>query len=369
MNTASKYLTGVVVALVVVWSGYTIYQQQLLPKQTVPAGPVKIGWIGPLSGGAASYGESIKRGVEMAAKEVNPGTVEIVYEDTKCEAADAVNAMTKLVTVDHVSAIVGEVCSGATLAAAPNANQNKVVMISPSSTSPKLSDAGAYIFRTIPSDTLQGSFGAQIVYDHGLRKLAVLYSNEEYGIGFNDVVTAKFKDLGGEVVANEAFGRDDVDMRTQITKIRDTKPDAIYIIVNNPDSAVAALKQLKELGLNAALFGSEGLKSPDVLKAGSAAEGLTVTSVSSGSSGFVDRHRAEYDGADPGPFAAQGYDAMRAINLTILGGARTGEEIEKALRTTSFDGASGHISFDEQGDVSGGYNVLTVKNGAYVPVN
>ncbi|MFA5954221.1 MAG: penicillin-binding protein activator [Patescibacteria group bacterium] len=366
MNNTTKYLIGVIVVVVLAWSAFTIYQQQRV-EEPVATGPVKIGWIGPLSGAAASYGESIKRGVEMAAKEVNAGTVELIYEDTKCEGADAVNAVTKLISVDHVSAIIGEVCSGATLAAAPIANQDETVLISPASTSPKLSEAGRYIFRTVPSDTLQGSYGAELVYNKGFRKLAVLYSNEEYGIGFNDVLSAKFKELGGEVVASETFGRDDTDVRTQVTKVRDANPDAVYLIVNNPETAVAALKQIKELGVKVSLFGSEGLKSPDVTAAGNVSEGLIVSSVSSGTSGFIDRHRAENNGADPGPFAAQGYDAMRAVNLAILGGARTGKEIADALHKLSFEGASGHISFDEHGDVAGGYDVLVVKNGAFVP--
>jgi branched-chain amino acid transport system substrate-binding protein len=326
---------------------------------------IKIGFIGPLTGDAASYGLSIKRGVDLAAKEMGLNNVRLVYEDSRCEGKEAVTAVNKLISVDRVSAIIGEVCSGATLAAAPVAEQNGVVMISAASTSPKITDAGKYIFRTVPSDALQGDFGARLVYRKGYRRLAILYSNEEYGLGFNNVLMDSFTKAGGEVVSSETFERGSTDLRTQLTKIKSSKPDAIYIISNSPDSAAAALKQLKELGIDAALFGSEGLKSDAVIKgAGAAAEGLILTSVSSGTTDFARRHRDAY-GEPPGPFAAQGYDAFKAIAITIKQGASTGQEIMNALAAVEFDGASGRIKFDENGDVSGNYDIYVVKDGVF----
>lgn len=354
-------IIGIIILVLIAWGIFTVSQKPKEQTQT----EVKLGFMGPLSGDAASYGESIKRGLELAQKESGLN-VEIVYEDSKCDGKEAVNAINKLINVDQVVAIVGEVCSGATLAAAPVAEQNRVVMISPSSTSPKVSEAGAYIFRTVPSDALQGDFGARLVYDKGLRKLAVLYSNEEYGLGFNNVLKESFPKLGGELVASEAFERGAVDLRTQITKVKAANPNAIYIISNSPDSAVAVLKQLKELGVQATVFGSEGLKSEDITKgAGEAAEGLILTTVSSGTSDFIARHQAEY-GTDPGPFAAQGYDAMKALTLAIEDGANAGTKIKNKLADLEFDGASGKIKFDERGDVAGNYDVFVVKDGKFV---
>ncbi|MBC8501412.1 MAG: penicillin-binding protein activator [Nanoarchaeota archaeon] len=334
--------------------------------EVVEAEVIKVGFMGPLSGDAASYGESIKRGVDLAMKEMGLDNVELVVEDSKCEGKEAVTAINKLISLDGVVAIVGEVCSGATLAAAPIANENNVPMVSPSSTSPKVSEQGEYTFRTVPSDALQGDFGANLAYDRGYRKLAVLYTNEEYGLGFNNVLTESFAALGGEVVASETFERGAVDIRTQLTKTKDAEPDVIYIISNSPDSTVAALQQMTELGIEAAIFGSEGQKSPAILEgAGESAEGMVVTAVSSGTSGFIERHQAEY-GEAPGPFAAQGYDAFKAIGLAVEQGATTGEEIKNALFGSDFDGASGHIVFDENGDVSGNYDVFEVQNGEFV---
>ena len=322
---------------------------------------VKLGWMGPLSGDAASYGESIKRGVELAIDDSGLENIEITFEDSQCDASAAVKAVNKLISIDGVQTIIGEVCSGATLAAAPIAESSKVVLISASSTSPDITNAGDFIFRSVPSDALQGKFGAELVYNERHRKLAVLYSNEEYGLGFNNVLRENFQ---GEIVASEAVERGSTDLRTQLTKIKDSGADAIYIISNSPDTAAAALRQIKELGINSAVFGSEGLKSPEIASL-NAAEGLIVTSVSFGTDDFTRKHRERY-GIDPGPFAAQGYDAFIAIAMAIKKGAKTGEEIRDGLYETRFQGVSGNINFDTNGDVSGNYNVETLTNSKWV---
>lgn len=328
---------------------------------------IKVGVMLPLTGDAASYGVSVKNAVEFAKKEMN-SNIQLVYEDTKCEGKEAVTAMNKLISVDNVAAIIGELCSGATLAAAPLAEQNKVILISPASTSQELTNAGMYIYRTVPSDALQGDFGAKLVYEKGVRKLAVLYSNDDYGVGFNNVLKEKFPALGGEVVISEAVERGVVDLRTPLTKIKEKNPDAIYIISNSPDSAVAALKQITELGITAAVIGSEGLKADYIIEnAKEAAEGMIVTSVSSGTTDFVARYKAA--GNELGPFAAQGYDAFKAIALAVQQGATSGEQIKAQLDKITFEGASGVIDFDENGDVFGNYEVYKVKDGAFVVSN
>jgi branched-chain amino acid transport system substrate-binding protein len=325
---------------------------------------IKIGFMGPLSGDAAAYGLSIQRGVELALADTGVD-IEFIVEDSMCDAKEAATAVNKLINVDGVVAIVGEVCSSATLAAAPIAEAAGVVMVSPSSTSPALTDAGDYLFRTVPSDALQGNVGAGIVSDMGYSKLAVLYVNDDYGVGFKEVLEVEFS---GEIVATEALASGAVDVRTQLTKIKDAGADSVYIITNSPDSAVAALQQIVELDLDVVVFGSEGLKSDTILDgAGEAAEGMYVTSVSFGSEAFNAAHTALY-GEAPGPFAAQGYDAAYAISMSVMSGASTGSEIRDALYDITFDGVSGAIDFDENGDVFGNYELFVVSEGVYVAV-
>ncbi len=325
---------------------------------------IKIGFMGPLTGDAASYGHGIKRGVELALKDSGLQNVEVVFEDTKCDGREAVNAINKLININGVIAIIGEVCSGATLAAAPVAEKNGVVLISASSTSSKITDSGDYIFRTIPSDINQGRFAANFMFKNNISNLSILYGNEEYGVGFNDILTTEFEDLGGKVVASESFERGSTDIRTQLTKIRKTKPQALFIVSNSPDSAIAAIKQVKQMGMKVKLYGSEGLKGPEIA-ATKYAQGLIVTSVSAGSKKFSNEYMVEY-GLETEPFSPQGYDAFMAIVKAMELGADTGEAIKDNLYDVEFEGASGDIDFDENGDVSGIYNIYRLTNGTFV---
>lgn len=366
MRRNTLVLGFVILAILLAGCASTVDTVQPGGQQQDTAETVTIGFMGPLSGDAALYGESIRRGVELAQQEID-APIEIIYEDSKCTGKDAVSAINKLITADNVQAIIGEACSGATLAAAPIAEQNQVVLISGASTSPDITDAGDYIFRTIPSDALQGRFSADLVYGDGHRTLAVLYTNEEYGLGFQRVLTERFAELGGEVVAVETMERGSVDARTQLTKIRDADPDALFVIANSPDSGVAALQQAQELGIGAALYGPEAFNTEEILNsAGEAMEGMKIVSVSTGTSAFKERHEQAH-GQGPGPFAAQGYDAYQALAMAVNQGATTGREIKDTLYDVLFEGASGSISFDGNGDVSGNYDVYVAQDGAFVP--
>jgi len=370
MNNTIKVIVGIVIVALVVWGVMSTRDTAKAPESAQnEASEVTVGLLSPLTGDVASYGESVKHGVELAKAALGADTVTVVYEDTQCDPAEAANAANKLISIDKAVAIVGDLCSSATLAAAPIAEQNSVVMISPASTSPDMTEAGEYIYRTIPSDALQGTFGAQLVYSRGHRRLAVLYINDDYGTGFDQVLKTAFPALGGEIVGSEAVDRDSTDVRTQITKIKSANPDAIYLISNSTAISVSALRQINELGLEAEIFASEGLKSADITEgAKEAAEGLVVSSVSSGTQEFVAQYRATY-GEDPGPFAAQAYDAFAVIAKAVAQGAKTGVEIKAYLDTVTFDGASGLIEFDTFGDISGNYDVYVVLNGEFTQNN
>lgn len=326
---------------------------------------VKVGLMLPLSGDAASYGTSVQRGVELALQEMEADHIELVTQDSRCEAKEAVNAVNQLVNSEQVVAIIGELCSGATLAAAPVAEEAAVVMVSPASTAPTVTEAGDFVFRTIASDARQGDFAARYVAEQGLSKLAVIAINDDYGQGFDSVLRDVFPQVGGEVVASEFFQKGDADMRTQLTKIKAANPDSLYIISNSPDAAVAILRQVKELDVDVAVYGSEGLKSDDILAgAKEAAEGLRVSVPTEASQAFADAHMEAY-GEAPGPFSAQAYDAITAISNAVKDGAASGEAIRDALYDMTFDGVTGSIDFDENGDVAGEYEVLEVKDGAF----
>lgn len=333
---------------------------------------IKIGFLAPLTGEASSYGIAAKKGFDLALQDLNNEImgmrVKAIYEDGKCEGKEAVNGAQKLISIDGVIAIIGELCSSATLAVAPIANRNKVILISPASTSPEITKSGDFVFRTVPSDSMQGKFGAELVKDLGFNRLAILYSNEDYGIGFKNVLEKEFEKINGKVVASEAFERKASDFKSQLTKIKAKNPDSIYIISNDPRASSIILKQIKELGIESQLFGSEGLKSKDILEsAGEAAEGLILSSVSFGNFEFFEKFREKY-GEDPGPFSAQSYDALISLSKAIeKANSLNTEKIKNALYNVEFEGFSGKIKFDENGDISGNYEVFKVINGEFVP--
>lgn len=333
---------------------------------------LKIGVMLPLTGPVASYGQGAKKGIEMSLADSGiADKVQLVFQDSLCTGKDSVNVINNLIGIHQVKAVIGELCSTATLAAVSHAADQSIPMISPASTAPSLDEAGPYFYRTIPNDSLQGQFGAEAAYERGSRKLAILYINEDYGIGFTEVLEPAFEKLGGKVVAKEKFDRDIQDLRAQLSKIKASGADSLFLISNNPQSSIAALRQSSELGLDLDIYGSEGVKAPEVAEA-SGAEGLLVCSVSEGSETFIAKHESLY-GSTPGPFAAQAYDAFTALAKAIEkaeadlpeGSELNGEAIKKALDEVSFTGVSGEIVFDDIGNIAGGFNLYEVRDGEF----
>lgn len=360
----SRFLISLVATLALVGAGCA---NQGTNQNSSAETKVKIGVMVPLTGEASAYGESVKKAVELSLKDSQVTNIELVYQDSKCDGKEAVSAMNALVS-EKVIAVIGELCSGASLAAAPIAEQNKVVMVSPASTAVSFSDAGDYIFRVIPNDAGQGVFGAQLVAQKGYKRLAILNSNEDYGNGFEKILDEEFPKTGGTIVASETFDKGATDVRAQITKVKAAKPDAIFLISNSPDSSAAVLKQLKEQKVDAVVFASEGLKNPDIVTgAKGAAEGVLITSVSAGTDNFVAAHKVAYN-AEPGPFAAQGYDAMAVIARAVKAGATTSDAIREKIMADEFEGVSGKIKFDAKGDVGGNYVVFVVRDDAFMLV-
>ncbi len=332
-------------------------------KSQTPPEVNHIGFVGPLSGDAVFVGQDIKRGIELAQHTLGSRS-KIIYEDSKCDPKQAVSAANKLIHINRVKAIIGDVCSSATLSIAPIAEQNRVVIISPASTSPEISSAGDYIFRTISSDNQQGVFAANLIWEQGIKKIGVLRSEEDYGQGLSSVLTQEFSKLGGEITAVETVPSADKDFKTQISKALAKKPEAIYIASNGLEATGIILKQLQELGNPARIFASETLNNPELISSLSqnATEGLTITAVSTGNERFKQSFK-DFFGTEPGPFAALGYDAYLALDIALKKGVSTGEEIKSTLYGVQFEGATGKIQFDFNGDTAGSYDVLVVQNG------
>jgi len=340
---------------------------------------IKIGVITPLTGGSAKYGEDIKRGYDLAVEEINEkggikgSKIGLIYEDSEGKPEKAVAAAQKLIQRDKVIAILGALWSSPTLAVAPIAEKSKVVLLSSGSSSPKVTDAGDYIFRNEISEAYGAEESAKLYFNAGFKKIAIIYVNNDYGIGVRDVTKEIYRQLGGVVTASEAFEQDEKDFRTQLLKIKKTNPDAILIV--SYKEAILILRQMKELGIKKQVLGTPLFEDPEIIeKAGDVAEGAIYSyygtfdpkSEEARIKEFMEKFRKEY-GVDPEYYAPIGYDAIKIFQLAIEKGGLKPEQIKNALyQIKDFAGLSGTTSFDENGDVIKPVILKTVREGKFV---
>jgi len=325
---------------------------------------VKIGAILPLTGDAAKYGESAKEGIELAIEEINAEggvkghKIEIIYEDSQGLPTTGVSAFQKLITSNRVPAVIGGLFSSVTLAIAPIANREHVVVLSPTSSAPAITKAGDYIFRNCASDIFEGKIMAEAARKTlGLSKVAIIYINNDYGVGIKDVFKKEFTALGGKILAEEAFDQGATDFRTQITKVKQANPEAVYIIGYRELGSL--LKQAKELGLNVQFLSTVMFEDPEILKiAGDAAEGVIYSARAYNPKSkepivkkFVEKYEMKYH-KEPDIFAALSYDAVLILAKAMEIGGFTADGIKEAIYgIRDFQGVAGVTSFDENGDV------------------
>jgi len=337
---------------------------------------IKIGAILPLSGPNAKYGQNVKMAIDLGIKQTNAAggiggkKVHVIYEDSQALPAQGVAAARKLIEIDKVPAIIGEMASSVTLAIAPLAEQNQVVLISPASSNPDITAAGDFIFRTCVSDTYEGSFIAKIVRDSlRLRTAAILRINNDYGQGIERVFEREFIDSSHRVVAGEIFEPEATDFRAQLTKIKAASPECLLLV--GYKEMIRALRQYKELGLSTQIISTVMFDDPEILeKAGDAAEGTIFTTWRLDMNrqkalDFLEQFKTEY-GSEPSVFAPEAYDAFRLLVLAIEKGGYSGEMIRNELyKTQNYPGVSGEISFDKNGDVVKPLVVETVTAGKF----
>jgi branched-chain amino acid transport system substrate-binding protein len=350
----------------------SIFAYNYLKTKSKPAAAslpqLKVGVLMAFTGGSSSMGYGEMKGIQLAKKQLGADSIQLVQMDSQCDKTVSPDAMKRLVN-QQVVAVIGDGCSSASVAALPIANENKIVMVSPSASSPSLSIPDDYFFRVVPPDNFQGAYLAQSIYAKGIKSVALFYTNEPYGQNMNKVFTQKFTALGGKVLTSQTADSDVIDLGAQIKAIKDSKPGAVVFVPNSVVSGVAALKLARQAGLTVPFYGGDGLYDHTLItNAGTAADGLTITSFPTGSKAFKQLLLTEYQGEQLYA-AAQGYDAFTAIYQAIKNGARTGAQIKDQLPKLSFDGVSGHIKFDANGEISDPsykYDLLTVKDGSFV---
>ena len=361
-----------VIVLIVIVGGIVVFSGKSAPTET---GPIRIGVTAPLSGEAASYGESARAGALLAQKEINDAggvdgrMIEFIFEDDRCNTS-GVSAMQKLVNVDKPNAVIGPVCSAVAGAAIPIAREAGMPTIMIGASAPGLAGGPDSIFSGYPSDAFQGKFSAEYVYNTlGARKVAVLYVNNDWGKGIRDVFVPHFTSLKGQIVFDEGVAQNATDMRSQIAKIKSASPDVVYIPLY-PAGAVIAVKQLRDAGVNAKIIGGDALIGEEFLSSG-VGEGVLMTA---GDVGNTDAFKAKVKGltgVEPNIIAPIAYDAVKILAKVIADKGSSAQDIIAGLNALSYkNGVSfPSISFDENGDLEiATYNVQVVKNGKAVPV-
>jgi len=337
---------------------------------------ITIGYIGPLTGDASPYGVDTLNGMLLKASEINAAggingkLIEIVTEDGRCTGADAASAAQKLIHVDKVVAIIGGQCSGETLAAAPIAEEAQIVMISPLSSSPDVTDAGDFIFRNYPSDALKTEAMAAYFVENGYEKIAVITENTDFAVAFRDALK---KNLGEDAfVFDEVVEPNTKDFRSLITRLKDIEFDVFFPNGQSSATIGAMLQQVREQGFEQLAVSHDVAQDQSLLEiAPKASEGLQAINVPavSDDSEFGSKFLEEYGATQAAmAFAAHAYDAMGVLAEAIGSVGTDSIAIRDYLNDlTAYEGVVGSFSFDPNGDVVGiPYVLWEVQDGAYV---
>ena len=339
---------------------------------------IKIGFIGPLTGEVSSLGNDVIHGAQMKLEEINSAggidgkLIELIAEDGRCTGADAASAAQKLVHVDKVVVIHGGECSGETLAAAPIAEAERVVMLSPSSSHPDITNAGDFIFRDYPNDALKTKAMAQYFADSGRDSVAIITENADFTVGFRDALKT---DLGEDaVVFDELVEPNTKDFRTLVTRLTNLEFDVCVVNLNSSSSISIFVQQMREQGLQQLAISHDLGDSAEVIElAGDIAEGFQVINVPtlSDDSAFGKKFIAKYGQPQANlSWGGYGYDVMGILLEAISEAGTEGTAIRDYLyNLEAYEGVIATVSFDENGDVVGiPYALKEVRNGAFVKI-
>ena len=339
---------------------------------------IPVGEFASLTGGSASFGQSSHKGTQLAIDEINASggvlgkKLKLISEDDQSLAGQPATIMRKLISQDKVVAVLGEVASSKSLEAAPICQQNKIPMISPASTNPKVTEVGDYIFRICFIDPFQGTVMSKFALSKSYKRVAVLTDvKQDYAVGLAEFFMKHFKENGGEIVKEQKYSTGDKDFKGQLTSIKAAKPDAIFVPGYYGEVSLIA-RQARQLGIKVPLLGGDGWVGESLLKvAGNALDGSFFSSHFSGEDkdptvqAFVKKFQAKY-GSVPDDMAALGYDSAMILADSIKrAGSTDGAKLRDAIAATkNFSGITGVITIDEKRNASKSAVILTIENGA-----
>jgi branched-chain amino acid transport system substrate-binding protein len=351
----------------------------VLAAPTLAADEIPVGEYGSMTGSQATFGVSTDDGVRLAVKEVNDKggvlgkKIQLINYDDKGLQQETVTAVTRLIEQDHVVAIIGEVASSLSMAGGQVAQRAGVPMISPSSTNPKVTAIGDMISRVCFIDPFQGYVGASFAKNSlHLDTAAVLYNRAQaYSSGLRTDFDKAFKKLGGKVLSEQAYADGDNDFSAQLTAIRETKPDFIYI-PGYYTEVVSIARQARQLGIICPLIGGDGWVSDELKNAGHALDGCYFSDHYSKEDkrpevqAFLRRFQAAY-GQTPDSMAALGYDAANLLfDAMTRAKSLEGKDLAAAINSTKdFKGVTGTITIDAKRNAEKLAVIQKVENGTF----
>jgi len=392
----------------------TVAALALLPG-AAPACDIVVGLVMELTGPAGEYGQAGAKSVEMAFRDLNDAggvagcTLKADTRDSQTQANVAVDAATQLVQVTKVPAIIGGIISPMTIPILTSVTgPAKILQVSPASSSPTLTELGregktnGVFFRTITSDALQGIAAAKFAIDNGMKKIAIIHQNNDFGVNLVKEFEAPYKALGGEVISVTPYNAKQSSYASEVTAAMTGTPDALYLISDPVDGATIARTWVSQGGVQKFLL-NDGMNSDDFIKAvgkeylGGAFGTSSGTSPTPSTEYFNANYKA-FSGKDPAaPAADRSYDAGALVGLAIAiaGGPDAAklpdalrkavdpagevihagkDEFAKALKLIGegkairYEGVIGPVDFDQFGDIAGPFRLWQIVDGTVTTI-
>ncbi len=349
------------------------------PLAAADTTPIKLGHYGSLTGKDAAFGVATRKGVLLAIEEINAQggvlgrPLAYLVEDIQSKQGESATAVKKLVSRDKVVAVIGANASANSLEAAPVCQLAKIPMMAISSTNPRVTEVGDYIFRICFIDPFQGAVLAKFAATSLKAKRVALLTavNSPYSVGLSAVLRQDFTTRGGEIIGEQKYNEGEKDFRAQLTALRPLKPDVIAVTGFYTEAALIC-RQARSLGIDVPFIGGDGWEAPQLIElGGKAVEGTYYSTYFSAENdapevrSFVARFKQRWSSEIPEAVSALGYDAVYLIAAAMTkAGTTEGPKLRDAMAATkNFPGVTGNTTIDEKRNSAKAAVMLTVKNG------
>lgn len=342
---------------------------------------LKLGTMSPLTGPYAADGNDIRQGAEIAVEVIKeqggiPGfaDIQIFPQDTACDPKQAVAAANKLIN-DQVTGVVGAYCSSSTIPASETLAEENIIMLTPASTNPKVTERGlTNMYRICGRDDHQAPAAVKFMKEvEAVKTIFVVDDKTTYSQGLADGVVAAAKEHGIEVLGHDHVNQGDKDYSAVLTKVKAANPDLVYVSLQNSATGALMVTQARRMGISAKLMGQDAVYHPQLMEIAKAdAEGMFLTF------GDIDKNAPAFKdflakwtaktGNQPGAYSAYAFDSAMAYLLAVKAAGTTDPaKVRDELLKIKFTGASKEISFNEKGDSGSNYTVYVVKDGKFAP--